>query len=109
MHYQHIESIAPTPTACADQEEDVDIGTNNEPYEQSVAAEDMEIDEKPQVSIFPNQKKKFWCQSNEKPSIAPSCPGVKRYRCCFGLPHCSVFPFFCLPACGHCGCILKRH
>jgi hypothetical protein len=61
MHYQHIESIAPTPTACADQEEDVDIGTNDEPYEQSVAAEDMEIDEKPQVSIFPNKNKIKFC------------------------------------------------
>ena len=52
MHYQHIKSIVPTPTACADQEEDVDIGTNDAPYEQSVPAEDMEVDEKPQVGIL---------------------------------------------------------
>ncbi|KAL0035447.1 hypothetical protein WJX77_006587 [Trebouxia sp. C0004] len=30
-----------------DQEEDVDIGTNDEPYEQSPPAEDMEVDDKP--------------------------------------------------------------
>ena len=46
----------------------MDIGTNDEPYEQSVPAEDMEVDEKPQVSVFPS---------------------------------------VCLPACGHCGNILK--
>ncbi len=52
MRSQYIKSFAPTPTACADQEEDVDIGTNDEPYEQSVPAEDMEVDEKPQVSVL---------------------------------------------------------
>ncbi|KAL0044400.1 hypothetical protein WJX82_004103 [Trebouxia sp. C0006] len=41
-----------------DQEEDVDIGTNNEPYEQSVAAEDMEIDEKPQAQAGKKRPRK---------------------------------------------------
>lgn len=52
MHYQGIISFAPRLTACADQDEDVDIGTNDEPYEQSTPAEDMVVDEKPQVSVL---------------------------------------------------------
>ena len=36
----------------ADQDEDVDIGTNDGPYEQPLPAEEMEIDEKPQVSAL---------------------------------------------------------
>ena len=51
----HITSFVPP---RVDQEEDVDIGTNDEPYEQSVPAEDMEVDEKPQVSAFPRKEKK---------------------------------------------------
>lgn len=53
MQSWYIVRFANTLTVCPDQEEDVDIGTNDQPYEQSVPAEDMEVDEKPQVSIFP--------------------------------------------------------
>lgn len=38
----------------ADQDEDVDIGTNDGPYEQPLPAEEMEIDEKPQVFASPH-------------------------------------------------------
>ena len=55
MQTQYITSFVPP---RVDQVEDVDIGTNDEPYEQSVPAEDMEVDEKPQVSAFPRKEKK---------------------------------------------------
>ncbi|KAL0019755.1 hypothetical protein WJX79_000229 [Trebouxia sp. C0005] len=41
-----------------DQEEDVDIGTNDQPYEQSVPAEDMEVDEKPQAQAGKKRPRK---------------------------------------------------
>ena len=93
MHYQHIESIAPTPTACADQEEDVDIGTNNEPYEQSVAAEDMEIDEKPQVSIFP-KKKSFGVNLMRSQVLHRAAQGSRGIDVVLACPIVASFHFF---------------